>query len=61
MNLTIKSHEYFKEINWNKYLKKEIKPPFVPELKDDIDLKHFDKNLLKHLLIVIDLHYIQDQ
>ena len=39
----IKSHEYFKDINWDKYLKKEIKPPFVPELDDDLDLKYFDK------------------
>ena len=56
----IKSHEYFKDINGDKYLKKEIKPPFVPELKDDIDFKYFEKNLLRHLLIVIDLHYIKE-
>ena len=27
----------------DKYLKKEIKLPFVNELKDDLDLKYFDK------------------
>ena len=39
----IKSHEQFKEINWDKYLKKEIIPPYVPELDDNLDLKYFDK------------------
>jgi len=28
----IKSHPYFKEIDWEKLLKKEIKAPFIPPL-----------------------------
>ena len=39
----IKAHPYFKDVDWNKYLKKEITPPFVPKLKNDQDLKYFDK------------------
>ena len=39
----IKSHEYFKDIDWNKYFNKEIKPPFVPKLDNEEDLKYFDK------------------
>ena len=39
----IKAHPYFKDVDWNKYLKKEITPPFVPKLKNDQDLRYFDK------------------
>ena len=39
----IKSHEFFKDVEWEKYWKKEIEPPFVPELNDEMDLKYFDK------------------
>ena len=39
----IKSHPYFEGIDWEKYLNKEIEPPFVPELNDEMDLKYFDK------------------
>ena len=39
----IKKHSYFEGINWEKAWKKELKPPFIPELKDDLDLKYFDK------------------
>ena len=39
----IKKHPYFKDVDWEKYLKKEIKPPFIPKLKSDTDLKYFDK------------------
>ena len=40
---SIKEHPYFKDVDWDKYLKKEIQPPFVPKLKNDTDLKYFDK------------------
>ena len=39
----IKAHPYFKDVDWNKYLKREITPPFVPKLKNDQDLRYFDK------------------
>ena len=39
----IKNHEYFKGIDWDKYLRKKIPPPFVPQLNDEVDLKYFDK------------------
>ena len=39
----IKSHEYFKDVDWNKYYNKEIEPPFIPKLDSDEDLKYFDK------------------
>ena len=36
----IKSHPFFKGINWLKI--KEMKPPFIPNLKNDYDTKYFD-------------------
>ena len=40
----IKEHQYFIDIDWNKYLNKEIEPPFVPKLDGDMDLRYFDKS-----------------
>ena len=39
----IKNHPFFKGIDWDKALRKEYRPPFIPELSDDLDLKYFDK------------------
>jgi serine/threonine protein kinase len=38
----IKSHPWFENINWNDVLNKKIHPPFVPTLKTNIDVSHFD-------------------
>jgi len=37
----IKSHPFFKGINWKKI--REMKPPFIPNLKSDSDVKYFEK------------------
>ena len=37
----IKSHPFFKGINWLKI--KEMKPPFIPDLQSDYDVKYFDE------------------
>ena len=39
----IKNHPFFKDINWEDAKKKKIKPPFIPNLKNDTDLKYFDR------------------
>lgn len=39
----IKNHPYFKDVDWEKAWKKELKPPFIPEINDDLDLKYFNK------------------
>ena len=39
----IKEHKYFQGVIWEKYWNKEIQPPFVPVLDDEMDLKYFDK------------------
>ena len=36
----IKSHPFFKGVNWLKI--REMKPPFIPKLKNDYDNKYFD-------------------
>jgi hypothetical protein len=36
----IKAHPFFKGINWLKI--REMKPPFIPELKNDFDTKYFE-------------------
>jgi serum/glucocorticoid-regulated kinase 1 len=33
----IKEHEFFSTINWDKLLKREIKPTFVPKIKNEAD------------------------
>ena len=39
----IKNHPYFKDVDWNKAWNKELAPPFVPELSDELDLRYFDR------------------
>ena len=38
----IKKHPFFKGVNWDDAWKKKIKPPFIPKLKNDTDLRYFD-------------------
>ena len=40
----IKNHKYFSDVNWNDIWDKKIVPPFVPELKNEEDLKYFDSS-----------------
>jgi serine/threonine protein kinase len=39
----IKEHPYFEGINWDDAWNKKLEPPFVPNLRDETDLKYFDK------------------
>ena len=38
----IKQHPYFKGINWKDALNQKLKPPFIPNLNDEADLKYFN-------------------
>ena len=38
----IKEHPWFSNVNWSSLLNKEIKPPFVPLIKSEMDITHFD-------------------
>ena len=37
----IKNHPFFKGVNWKKI--KDMKPPFIPKLKNDYDTRYFEK------------------
>ena len=38
----IKQHRFFKDLNWNKLLKQEIKAEYIPEIKNDNVLSNFN-------------------
>ena len=39
----VKNHPFFKDIDFKKVLNKEYKPPFVPKLDSESDLKYFEQ------------------
>jgi len=43
---TIKQHAYFKGIDWDKIVRKEVDPPFVPEVSGKTDTKWVDREFL---------------
>ena len=40
----LQKHPYFRMINWDMLIKKEIQPTFIPEVKNDCDVTYFDKS-----------------
>lgn len=38
----LKKHPWFEKIAWDELIKKNIKPPFVPNLKNQEDVSYFD-------------------
>ena len=40
----IGKHQFFKDVDFDKVLNKEVEPPFVPDVKDEYDLKYFNSN-----------------
>jgi len=38
----IRNHPWFAGVDWNAYLRKEAKAPFIPVTKDDLDVSNFD-------------------
>ena len=38
----IKKHKYFKNVNWDDAWNRKIKPPFIPKLSNETDLRYFD-------------------
>jgi len=38
----IKSHPFFATINWESIINKNIKPPFIPKLRNENDTRYFD-------------------
>ena len=40
----IKNHKFFNGVNWDDVQTKKIEPPFIPNLKNEADLKYFDSS-----------------
>lgn len=38
----IKNHPWFKGVDWGSVSRKEIPPPWVPEVSSSTDFSHFD-------------------
>ena len=38
----IKSHPWFAGVDYDAFLRKEVKAPFVPVIRDDLDVSNFD-------------------
>uniref|UniRef100_A0AC35U7V6 Non-specific serine/threonine protein kinase n=1 Tax=Rhabditophanes sp. KR3021 TaxID=114890 RepID=A0AC35U7V6_9BILA len=38
----IKEHPFFASIDWDKLLRRELKPPFIPKCKDESDVSNID-------------------
>ncbi len=43
----LKVHPFFKTIDWNQIALQTHEAPYIPQLKDEFDLKFMDKNLTK--------------
>ena len=41
----IKRHPFFSDIDWVEALNKKLKPPFIPKIEDETDIKYFEKSL----------------
>eukprot|EP00842_Homolaphlyctis_polyrhiza_P002432 jgi/Hompol1/318/HPOL_002902-RA len=39
----VKKHPYFANIDWDAFMRKEIPPPFIPNITDPYDVSNFDK------------------
>ena len=46
----VKSHPFFKDIDWDEILAKKTVPPFKPKLLHNQDLRYFDKVFRKYIL-----------
>ncbi|KAI9309974.1 serine/threonine-protein kinase SCH9 [Zopfochytrium polystomum] len=38
----IRSHPYFEDVDWEKLMKRQVKPPFKPKVESEIDTSNFD-------------------
>lgn len=48
----VKSHPYFKSIDWEKLLNKEIVPQYIPPVKGEDDVSMVDPELLKEPAVI---------
>ena len=39
----VKAHPYFNGVNWEEAWDKKLNPPYIPKVKNDLDIKYFEK------------------
>lgn len=50
----LKQHDWLASVDWNAYVRKEVRPPFVPTLSSELDLAYFNPvSSLPALLIIL--------
>ena len=42
----VKSHPWFKDINWSDVEALKVPPPITPEIKDKFDIDNFNKDII---------------
>lgn len=47
----IKAHPWFKSIEWERLLKKEVQPPFKPKIEGEMWVDNFDKQFTEEQAI----------
>lgn len=52
----VKSHSFFKGINWDDVLKKKLIAPFVPTLRGEEDVRYFRdvRGIFRRIIIIMD-------
>ena len=54
---SIKEHNFFEGINWNEVYNKRYIPDFIPDLRNEMDLKYFDKNFTEQIIIDEEINF----
>ena len=47
----IKDHEFFRDIDWDKLTRKELTPPFIPDVEGPGDFKYASHDLIREFLM----------
>ena len=43
----VMEHPFFKDLDLDKLIKKELEPPFKPKISSELDLSNFDQKIVK--------------
>ncbi|PIO75592.1 protein kinase domain protein [Teladorsagia circumcincta] len=43
----VKEHDFFKPVDWEKLLRREIKAPFVPRIESETDVRNIAEDFVK--------------
>lgn len=57
-SLEVKQHPWLKAVNWDILSRKQYRPPFMPEVSSEVDLRYFDDTFTREELRKDSLHAI---